>query len=206
MSRRLPARAIALVVASALLTACAISEETSPRDISEEQQGVFDVRASGDEAAGDSRIFLLTPGEEDGQQHLRAVSRDVANTPNDVLRSLFAGPNADEQEQLLDTALPDDLALNGARITADLLTIDVNDALRGLSQDGLRLAIAQIVSTASELPDVAEVAIRVDGETQSWPLGDGELTERPLTRFDYPGLVESTQPEFPPVPAASERA
>jgi hypothetical protein len=34
-----------------------------------------------------------------------------------------------------------------------------------------------------------------------WPRGNGELTDDPLTAYDFPGLVESTQPAFPGTPS-----
>jgi hypothetical protein len=45
------------------------------------------------------------------------------------------------------------------------------------------------------------VRIRVDGQTRDWPDGNGELQTRPLTVYDYPGLAESAQPPYPPVPS-----
>jgi hypothetical protein len=45
------------------------------------------------------------------------------------------------------------------------------------------------------------VQLRIDGQERVWPLGNGELTDRPLTRYDYPGLVESSQPAFPAIPS-----
>jgi hypothetical protein len=43
--------------------------------------------------------------------------------------------------------------------------------------------------------------LRIEGEPGVWPLGNGELTQSPLTKYDYPGLVESSQPAFPAIPS-----
>ncbi len=64
-----------------------------------------------------------------------------------------------------------------------------------------RLAVAQIVSTATDIEGVGSVQLRIDGVPRVWPLGNGELTDRPLTQYDYPGLVESSQPAFPAIPS-----
>jgi spore germination protein GerM len=193
---------VVIVAAVAACGGCALSPESSPRDVSVEQQGVFEASPTGDEATGNSRVYLLgSSAAGSGEQQLRSVLRDVPNNPTAVIESLLAGPNDAEREALFDTALPRDLVVNSARLAGDVLAVDVNDALTGLTQDGLRLAVAQIVMTASEQPDVNGVLLRVDGESQAWPLGDGELAERALTAFDYIALVESTQPSFPPVPA-----
>ncbi len=55
--------------------------------------------------------------------------------------------------------------------------------------------------TGNELDGVRSVRILVDGANQPWPDGSGELQDRPLTVYDYPGLAESAQPPYPPVPS-----
>lgn len=163
---------------------------------------VFGEPDTGDEAAGSNRIYLLGPSDADSPQRLRSVQRDVPTAAASVLASLFSGPNSEEREGQLDTAIPTDVELLGVRQTGSLLTIDVSDVFDELTPDGLRLAVAQIVATATDIDGVSEVQLRIDGEPQVWPLGNGELTDRPLTAFDYPGLVESTQPPFPAIPSS----
>jgi spore germination protein GerM len=195
--------ATGLLLAVVTVTGCSIQPESTPRNVPEDQRGLFDAQTTtgGGAAAGDNRIYLLASLRGDAQQQLRSVLRDVPSQPLDLLTSLVAGPNDEERDELLDTALPEDLVINSARRSGPVVLIDVNDALNALSQDGLRLAIAQLVLTITDLPGVEEVEITVEGSRQLWPLGDRELTDRPLTRFDYPGLAESTQPRFPPIPA-----
>lgn len=183
------------------VTACSIQPEASPRDIPLEDQGVFGEPATGDEATGRDRIHLLSPSDPDEPQRLRAVSRDVPSTPSGLLTSLFAGPNADERDERLDTAIPNDIELISTRLVGQLLTVDVSDVFGELTTEGLRLAVAQIVTTATELDSVQAVRLQIDGEDRVWPRGNGELTADPLTAFDYPGLVESSQPAFPGIPS-----
>lgn len=197
--RRLLLFAVALAMTSA---ACAIQPEASPNNLSEERTGVFGDPATGDVAAGTNRIFLLAPSTVDDPQRLRSVLRDVQPTPRSIIESLFAGPNADERDEQLDTAIPAEIELNSPpRSTGGTLTIDVNDAFGDLTPEALRLAVAQIVATATEINGIDAVQLRIDGESRVWPLGSGELTDRPLTVYDYPGLVESTQPGFPAIPS-----
>ena len=82
------------------------------------------------------------------------------------------------------------------------LTIDVGAGLDELDAVDLQFAVAQIVTTATAIDGVDQVEIRVDGEARSWPRGDGELTEQALTPYDFPGVVESTQPAYPTIPSA----
>jgi hypothetical protein len=195
-------RIVALtMIALAAVSGCSIQPDASPNDLPDEVANVFGDPDTGDEAAGTNRIYLLAPPDVEAPQRLRAVQRDVLTLPGSVLESLFAGPNADERNDLLDTAIPADVELIDARQVGQVLTVDLNDVFDELTPDGLRLAVAQIVSTATDIDGVQLVQLRIDGEDRVWPLGNGELTDRPLTKYDYPGLVESSQPAFPAIPS-----
>lgn len=190
-----------VIVVVAMLSGCSIQPEAAPRDLPADRADVFGDPATGDIAAGANRIYLLAPTDPEAPQRLRSVQRDVRTGPFSVLSSLFAGPNAPERDIQLDTAIPSDIELNSVRAVGTVLTVDVTDVFNELTSDGLRLAVAQIVTTATDLDGVDSVQLRVDGEPRVWPLGDGELTGRPLTKYDYPGVVESTQPAFPAIPS-----
>jgi hypothetical protein len=190
-----------MVITLAAVSGCSIQPDASPNDLPDEVANVFGDPDTGDEAAGTNRIYLLAPPDVEAPQRLRAVQRDVLTLPGSVLESLFAGPNADERNDLLDTAIPADVELIDARQVGQVLTVDLNDVFDELTPEGLRLAVAQIVSTATDIDGVQLVQLRIDGEERVWPLGNGELTDRPLTQYDYPGLVESSQPAFPAIPS-----
>ncbi len=178
---------------------CSIGEDAAPRDVPIEDRGNFGGVAAGGEAAGTSRIYLITQSEAD-QPLLRSVPRGVPATPEDVLLSLLAGRNASEQ---LETAIPPELVLLGTRLRGTVLTIDVNDAFGELDVNGLGLAVAQIVATATAIDNVKRVNLRINGEEQAWPKGNGVLTKEPLSIYDYPSLIESSQPAFPAIPSGA---
>jgi spore germination protein GerM len=188
-------------IAVAVTTGCSIQPETSPSDLPAERADVFGEPATGDEAAGTNRVYLLAPTGPEAPQRLRSVQRDVPTAPAAVLASLFAGPNASERDAQIDTAIPADIELLAARPVGQVLTVDLNDVFDELTPEGLRLAVAQIVSTATDIDGVQSVQLRIDGERTVWPRGNGELTDRPLTKYDYPGLLESSQPAFPSIPS-----
>ncbi len=190
------------VLFAALGSACSIQPESAPNDLSAERSDVFGDPATGDVAAGTNHVYLLVPADTDQPERLRSVLRDVPTEPSAVLESLFAGPNSEERDQGLDTAIPADVELlSTPRTVGQVLTIDVNDVFDALNTTSLQLAVAQIVNTATTIDGVRSVQLRIDGEPRVWPLGSGELTDRPLTPYDYPGLVESSQPAFPGIPA-----
>jgi spore germination protein GerM len=190
------------VLIAALGSACSIQTEGAPNDLSAERSSVFGDPATGDEAAGTNRVYLLVPADTDKPERLRSVLRDVPTEAAAVLESLFAGPNTEERDDGLDTAIPADVELlSRPRTVGQVLTIDVNDVFDALNTNSLQLAVAQIVNTATTIEGVRSVQLRIDGEPRVWPLGGGELTDRPLTAYDYPGLVESSQPSFPGIPS-----
>ncbi len=189
------------VVAVVALAGCAIREDAAPRVIPIEDRAAFGEIATGDVAEGGGRIYLLSPVGADEATQLRAVRRRGASSPGDLLESLLAGANEDETAQGLSSVIPSDLEILEARTVGTRLTIDINDALNELSGLGLRQALAQIVATAVEIDQVQLVRIRVQGENQGWPIGDGEITDQPLSIYDYPGVLETSQPSLPALPS-----
>jgi spore germination protein GerM len=189
-------------VVAGLVAGCSIQSDTSPRDIPLADRSLAaDAPAAGSQEGGSTRVFLVRESD-DGTARLRSVLRSVEPTPVGVMRELLKGPNAQEDEHGITSALPRGLVLRSSpRSGAGLMTVDVSAQLLDEPAPRLLLAIAQIVFTASELDGVREVRIRVDGKNRPWPDGQGELQTAPLTVYDYPGLVESTQPAYPPIPS-----
>lgn len=201
MRRGAASRLVAVVTAAAFgVGGCALSPDSSPRDITGGARR--ELLANPSEAgasAGAARIYLVVPSPA-GPGVLRAVARDAAQTPTDVLNALFAGPNDGERRDQVSTAVPAGTRLHSAQLTRGVLRVDIAGPLQQLSGEALIDAAAQIVMTATEVTGIRSVEIVVDGQSVEWPNGAGELVGGPLTRYDYPGLIESSQPDFPPVP------
>ncbi len=187
-----------LLAALMTMAGCAIQPDGEPRAIPDEQQGDFDAdEATGGAAAGSSLVYLLAPREPGEPQLLRSVMRESSRTLSGVLTALFKGPNAAESGNDLKSAIPADLELESASAVGQSWVINLNDGLDQLDAVELRSALAQIVATATAVSGVDAVKIRVNGEERSWPKGDGTLTDEELSRYDFPGMVESTQPPYP---------
>jgi hypothetical protein len=199
---RVSAPAVALI-AAALGTGCAIQPDNAPRDIPTAERGQLDPVPPGGEAIGQSRIYLVTGDGSGGDRELQTVLRDVdpPTDPEAVLRTLIAGPNQGEVDSGMTSPLPPSSTLHSARLVASTLNVDLSGEILELPGSSLRDAVAQIVFTGSELDGVRAVRIRVDGQTRAWPDGRGELQTTPLTKYDYPGLAESAQPPYPPIPS-----
>ena len=197
--RRLICSALAATIT---IAGCAIREDPVPRAIPVEDRVDFGEFATGDAAEGGGRIYLLSPVAPEAPPQLRAVPRIEPANPEELLSSLVAGANEDESALGLSSAVPSNLEIVDARTVGTRLTIDINDALNELSDLGLRQALAQIVATAVAIDQVQLVRLRVNGEDQVWPTGDGEGTDEPLSIYDYPGFLETSQPDFPTPPSA----
>jgi spore germination protein GerM len=203
-TRRAVVAAVAgLTVGLVSLAGCGISNDSEPRNIAPSSQPELSENPNAvTPTGGTDRIFLLGPQGADGARQLRATPRDVGDTASQRLQSLFGGLSVVETSARLRTAIPDGLTLRSANQQPNgTLIVDVSEELLALSSSALIEAVAQIVFTASEVTEVQRIDLLVDGTSRQWPASDGELQTDPLTVYDYPGFVESTQPDFPAVPS-----
>jgi Sporulation and spore germination len=185
-----------------VVAGCAIRTDTSPRDIPADDRTLVEEGAGAGGAVGQSRIYLLSPGETGQQRQLRSAPRDVPATADRLLTALFEGPTQLELDGRIGTAVPTNVGLLSTRPVGGVLVVDVTAGLADLTGDALVLAVAQIVFTASEVDGVDAVRLTVEGVAEPWPTGDGQASTSALSVFDYPGIAESAQPAFPAVPIA----
>lgn len=193
-------------LAAVTLGACGISADAEPRDVPAVQQQELGV--NGDPAAGatggESRIYLLAADVSGQATVLQAVARDIEPTPTATLLALLAGANTSELDRQLRSALPTGTVLRSVVLRGGVLVVDLSPEILQLTGSDLVLALAQIVFSVSEIDTVRAVSIVVDGATQFWPDGTGVLTASPLTVYDFPGLVASSQPAYPALPSPEE--
>lgn len=195
---------VLICVAALTMSACGIANDAAPRDIPLQQRSALidaPVQAPAT-SIGTDRIFLLTPQLPDQPSRLRATPRDVGPSIEARLNSLFGPLSVAEAQARLLTAIPEGLNLHSATLkTNGTLTIDVTDEILSLSSGALIESVAQIVFTALEVRNVQRVQLLVNGTSQQWPGGDGSLRTTALSAFDFPGLIETSQPNFPAVPS-----
>lgn len=104
----------------------------------------------------------------------------------DLLNKLAAGPDAEDRRRGLSTALPPTTRLTVTSLETGLATVDLNF---GQAPPDQTTAIAQIVLTATTLPDVRRLLLSIDGQPLQAPLASGAQTDRPLTRADYAAML-----------------
>lgn len=196
-------RCVALLLVAGL-AGCGIDDDAAPRVIADGSGPNLASTANQTTGAssGTDRIYLLAPESPNDVGRLRPTQRDVGDSATQRLQSLFDKLTVAENSARLRTAVPDGLRLRTAVLQANgTLVVDVSDQILDLSSSTLIDAVAQIVFTAAEVPGVQRVDLVVDGTARQWPAGDGELQTDPLTVYDYPGFIESTQPAFPAIPS-----
>ena len=193
-----------ICAAAIVVSACGVANDAAPRDIPLQQRSALidaPVQAPAT-STGTDRIFLLAPQLPDQPSRWRATPRAVGPSIEARLNSLFGPLSVAETQVRLLTAIPEGLQLHSATLrTNGTVTIDVTDELLSLSSGALIESVAQIVFTALEVRNVQRVQLLVNGTSQQWPGGDGSLRTTALSAFDFPGLIETSQPNFPAVPS-----
>lgn len=195
--------AVAVLLLAAIAAGCAIDTDSAPRDVTDERREQLRAeppqQVRGD-SSGNDRIFLVVA--ETGR--LRTAQRETDGSPQALLASLFEGPTDEDLEEGLRSAL-DPFDFRTATIQDNVVTVDVSVDKSVFSGPELRLAVGQIVYTASQLVDgaTAEVVIKLDGSNSTWPDGSGTERGDPLTIFDFYPMAESAQPAFPSRPSPS---
>ncbi len=197
-------RLSALVLAAAMTVSCGVQPDDQARVIGESDRRDLSSPAALDEGqpVGDTRIFLLASPQAGVRTLLRAVTRDVAPAPASALEALLAGPTGTEQTLQLRSAIPQGTqVLAAAFVAPGTVAADLSGELFEATGDELIDAIAQIVFTVTTLDRVVRVQILVEGEAKQLPRGDGQLVAGPLTVFDFPERLASSQPDYPAVPS-----
>jgi hypothetical protein len=197
VSRRRARCAAVLAAAAAMTAACGVPTRGAPAAIppSDVPFGLLSTAPStpaADPSAppfDEPLVFLL-----DGDGRLVPRGRDLPAEPvrqelADLLADLAAGPAGEEQQQLT-TSLPPNVRLTVTDLDGGAATVDIVGST-DLSGRSSRLAVGQIVLTATSLPGVDAIRLRRNGESVEAPLPGGQLTTRPLTAADYAPLTQA---------------
>ncbi len=182
-----PAGALAGLLAAVALTACGVPQDDRPRALAPEEVPFASPTDSAPAVAvGDRQVSLGFVRDESVVLSSRTV--EDPHTTEEVLELLFAGPSDDETADGLSTFLPstvtvEDVELVGETAVVTLEGPDDSEVLRLPP-----LAYAQIVATLT--PDrVSGVRFRLDDTDLRVPREDSSLTNQPLSRRDYAGLL-----------------
>lgn len=106
-------------------------------------------------------------------------------TVRQALQTLLEGPTEEELARGLSSSISGSTQLLGVEgPVAGIVTVDLSD-LSGIAGEGQRVALAQVVYTATAAPDVQAVLFKFDGEPSEAPNAEGESIAEPLRREDF---------------------
>jgi hypothetical protein len=170
--RRPPALLAFLLV---LVCACGVAPTAEPQPVTE-APAPADVPGR-PTSTGVVQIYLVRA------DRLVPVDR-VGRTAEDALTLLAAGPTPLDDEAQLVTLLPERAIGRADRRDPDVLTVEIDPGVTALPADRQRLAVAQIVWTATGVCCDAQVRLVVDGRPVAVAT-DGGQADRPVRRDDY---------------------
>lgn len=179
-----------LLVLLVAVAGCGVQDDANPRALAPEDVP-FDLLAPAtsianrDTGGGPSRAVWFVDNAgllSRGDRRLEPpVSVDA------ILVALLEGVSDAEAANGLRTNIAPGTRLLGAEGPSDgLVTVDLSGEILTVSRELQRLAIAQVVFTATGLPNVDRVLFKFDGVGPAEVPGAGdELTSAPLTRRDF---------------------
>lgn len=200
-------RSLAIVVITALLAGgCAIQDDPEPRaiDRSEVPFSLLGTSTTTSTVATTPTAVEMTTSiflVDSDTELLTEVVRTVA-PPASVragLLELLRGPTEEELARGLNSAIARSTVLLGVAGPQDgVVTVDLSDDLRSIGGQGQRLALAQVVFTATATPEVTGVLFTFEGQPSEVPNGQGESTTEPLDRSDFATFDPTAPPPPPP--------
>jgi spore germination protein GerM len=182
------ALAAALVL---LIAACGVPTHDSAREV-DPKDVPFQLL---DERAGPPVAEPL--GAEEQLIYFARDRRLVATTrklPPDsslsrLLDALGRGPNRNEVDAGLRSALPDESRFPDVSVSRGTATVDLGPRFTALSGEDQVIALAQLVYTVTGRPGVGLVRFTLDGQPTDVPRANGELTAGPVSRDDFSAVA-----------------
>ncbi len=189
----------------ALVGACAIPEDAKPQAadrVSLPPQLVEPPSSTVPQPPSEAEVriayLVQTATSPDATDSLRRVltqvrtPADPADLPKALIEQLVKLPTAEQKSLGLRSDIPSTVGVRSATKPADSdeLTVDLTN-LGQVEGPKQRLAAAQIVFTATELPGIRAVRFLIDGQPATIPLEDRTSgAGQPITRDDFPKLKQ----------------
>ncbi len=197
---------VVLTVLLATVAGCGIDLDDEPRRISSENVP-FDLldpstttssttTTEVPAATTTTQIYLLAA---DGLLAAQNRSVPAPVRVRDAIAALLDGPTSLDSRLGLRSSIPTGTRLLGVDRDGGTAIIDLSEEFVGPVGDELKIAIAQLVYTATAVPGVTGVLVAIEGEIREVPDGEGRLTTDPLGRESFPQLdpAQAAPPQQP---------
>jgi hypothetical protein len=183
---------VSIVVAFSLavvVAACSLPTDRAPRAIERNrlpavlepaQNATTTVVSGGD--AKDAQICFANEGE------VQCVQRKVSEkTPQVLFATLMEGTTKEEKAEGYSSFLPPATRYLGSSLSNHVLTLNLNDGIRDISNPNDKTAFAQIVYTmVKSIPTVRKVAVVSEGKRLPIPTDSGPVDEAGIFNFASP--------------------
>lgn len=177
---------------AAAAAACGVPQDPAPRtldasELPEELARPSTTTTSTEAPVPRQTVFLYFA---DGEVLAGPVQRELATPagPIAALESLVAGPTEEEASEGLASVIPAETVILSSDLTNGVLRVDLAEgALEQIEGELQRLAVAQLVFTATELPGIDWLWILIEGEPRALPTDEGDV-EAPVGRAHYASL------------------
>jgi spore germination protein GerM len=124
-------------------------------------------------------------------RHLVGTARKLPpdSSMSRLLDALGRGPNRNEVDAGLRSALPDESRFPDVSVSRGTATVDLGPRFTALSGEDQVIALAQLVYTVTGRPGVGLVRFTLDGQPTDVPRANGELTGAPVSRDDFSAVA-----------------
>ena len=208
------------VLAGAALSACGVSEDSSPRPLAvgeiapARNAAPSEVDLSLSDISDELVVIYFDRNQDDLKvaEVLRFASQPV--TPEIIMDFLLEGPSEEEAEEGFVSYLPTPDDLLGMQIEGDVLLLNFKRGSRLEELSGLQLYLAagQLVLSLTANSPIEGVSVEIEGSPTYLASEEGDV-RRPARREDYDDLLENrsftledllSPPSFPPIEEAGE--
>lgn len=137
-------------------------------------------------------------GEEIGVAGRDVQAKGQAEQPHAALQALVGGPNAEEREFGLTSAIPEGTKALGVVVEDGLATANLSKQFEsGGGSLSMLLRVAQVVCTLTQFNGVKAVAFKIDGKPVKSIGGEGIVVEPPVSRSDVEDQLPAILIEAP---------